>query len=42
MKTTLAILSLAITSCGISGTVNIPLPDKLGGGSIPIVINAEK
>lgn len=36
-------VSSLLTSCaGVSGQVNIPLPDRLGGGVIPIVIHSEK
>lgn len=42
----LSILSLGFTSCsvleGIGGTINIPLPDKFGGGILPITIVPEK
>jgi len=42
----LALLSLALSSCthlsGISGTLNVPLPERLGGGSLPITIHPAK
>jgi hypothetical protein len=40
----LAIAACVLTSCGsgITGTFHIPLPDDLGGGSIPITISPQK
>jgi len=42
----LSIICLSLTSCavleGIGGTLSIPLPDKLGGGTLPITIVPEK
>lgn len=37
-----ASLALLTPSCGVSGTLNVPLPDRLGGGSIPIAITPAK
>ena len=42
----LSILSLGLSSCaaleGVSGTLNLPLPDRLGGGTVPITIYPAK
>ena len=39
----IALAAIALSSCGgITGTVNIPLPDSLGGGTVPIVITPQK
>lgn len=35
-------VSVALSSCGFSGQVNIPLPSKLGGGTLPITIYPSK
>lgn len=42
----LSILSLGLSSCGalqgVSGTLNLPLPDRFGGGTVPITIYPAK
>lgn len=42
MKIILLLSTLALVSCGVSGTVNVPLPDQLGGGSLPITLHPDK
>ena len=42
----LSILSFGLASCGalegVSGTLNLPLPDRFGGGTVPITIYPAK
>lgn len=37
------VISVSATSCaGFSGNFKIPLPDRFGGGTVPIIIEPRK